>query len=140
MKAIATISLLAGAVSALGLGGLMLMASEADEAPDELAGSAWTLIAWSDESGLPDRPITLEFVEDRISGSTSCNRYSSPLELENRSFQIGEVATTMMFCIDTAEAETIYLNLLSQVDSYERVGDNLILSDGFSERLRFEAS
>ena len=92
----------------------------------DLLGVSWQLVGMIDDSNafspvLGSVAITATFDEEnRVSGSSGCNRYTGPAILEEESISIGAVAGTRMMCPDplVMAQESRYLHLLSDVGSY----------------------
>ncbi|MGC9525337.1 MAG: META domain-containing protein [Limnospira sp.] len=67
-----------------------------------LAGTSWTLVSWGDPDSPNDRvadtEITLAFEENRISGTSGCNRFMASYTAENSKLEIGVAAGTRMAC------------------------------------------
>jgi len=142
MKKAPMIGLVAGVLTAALLAGAVLVtrATAAGEpaAPARPAeGSSWVLKSWSDPAQVPDTPITLEIADGMVRGNSACNTYTGPVTSGDGTFKAGPVASTMMYCLDTADAETIYLGLLQSADSWAMDGDEFVLSVGGHEALRF---
>lgn len=76
-----------------------------------------------------------------VSGSTSCNQYSGPYELDGDSLDIGTLTQTLIACVPPRDAfERAYVRALGQVASWSVDGEELVLSDGHGEELlRYEA-
>ncbi|MCL2737043.1 MAG: META domain-containing protein [Propionibacteriaceae bacterium] len=135
MKKASMIGIVAGAIVSLFLAGVMAATggsvSQTQHSAD-VQGSTWILTTWSDSSPLPDRPITLQIDQSRVSGTSSCNRYTGPVTMGDTEFHVGVVATTQIFCLDTMDAEDIYLHLLSTATNWRTDGADLVLtaSDG----------
>ena len=77
---------------------------------------------------------SLSFENGKVYGSTGCNRILGTYEVDGNSLKFSRLATTMMACqID----ERVVLNGLNSVDSFEIVGDALVLKNGDEEIIRF---
>jgi len=70
-------------------------------------------------------PITAIFdSKGKVAGFAGCNNYSGGYSLtglvypEGKGITIGPLASTMMYCADTATTETIYLQMLQAAKSY----------------------
>ena len=147
MKKMSIVGLISGAVLGLVLAGAMLLAGGVLMSEDATAASpsgsteeiqgSWVLTSWSDPSKLPDVPITMNVEDGLVNGISACNNYSGPLTLNGDSWETGLMAMTMMYCMDTAEAETTYLALLDSATSWVHEGESLVLSANGSEVLRF---
>lgn len=78
--------------------------------------------------------ITAEFTGDgRVSGTSGCNLYSAPFEIEGTTIAIGPAISTMMYCNDITKGimkqESTYLQLLEDAASWEIRGENLVILD-----------
>jgi len=93
---------------------------------DGLSGVIWRLLGMigDDEVFSPvlgNVAITATFDEqNRVSGSSGCNRYTGSVTREQGNISIGAVAGTRMMCSDplVMAQESRYLRLLSDVGSY----------------------
>jgi len=63
-----------------------------------LDGTAWTLAALPARALLAERPATLRFEGDRVSGTDGCNAYSGRYTQTADGFRFGNVAQTQMAC------------------------------------------
>ena len=92
----------------------------------DLRDVTWRLVGMIDDSDafipvLGDVVITALFDDqDRVSGSSGCNRYTGPAMLAEDVLSIGAVAGTRMMCSDSQvmAQESRYLGLLARVASY----------------------
>lgn len=76
----------------------------------------------------PDINITIEFNDNKISGFSAINRYSSLYEIDGDIFNVYNLITTLMSGPkDKMKAEYEYLNLLKDVTSYKIEGKKLTL-------------
>lgn len=76
----------------------------------------------------PDMNITIEFNDNKISGFSAVNRYSSLYEIDGDIFNVYNLITTLMSGPkDKMKAEYEYLNLLKYVTSYKIEGKKLTL-------------
>jgi heat shock protein HslJ len=97
---------------------------------------------------LGDVVITALFDDqDRVSGSSGCNRYTGPATFSEDGLRIGALAGTRMMCSDpqVMAQESRYLGLLARVGSYRMTlgahGRTAELFDGEGARiLEFEDS
>ena len=142
MKKFAVFGVVAGAIVAGFLAGLMAVSSNAQTpapAPALIEGRMWTLTSWSDPATIPAAGITLMIRDGQVSGSDSCNRYFGPVELGDLNFSAGDMATTMMACLDdgVAQAEQSYLGLLREANQWTLDGQDLVLSRDGAQLLRF---
>ncbi len=87
------------------------------------------------------RPVTLHFDEaaTRVTGSTGCNSLTGTYTLDGDALSFGPVATTKMFCRESADLENDVLAILSRTASHRIVGTVLELRDAGGERLALYA-
>lgn len=83
------------------------------------------------------RDAYIEFTESekRFSGNAGCNQMSGNYTLDKRDITFTDVISTKMSCPDI-EFETVFLQLLSEVNRYEMENDDIVLKDGRKELLR----
>ena len=96
-----------------------------------LAGTAWRAV---DIEGRPtDAEVAsnLTFEGDqRVSGSTGCNRYTAPLSVTGTSIRVGVIAMTRMACPPAVmDQETRFTVALEAARGYRQEGDGLTLLD-----------
>jgi heat shock protein HslJ len=95
----------------------------------ELWGTAW-LADDIGGRGVVDRArSTLHFDESRrVSGSTGCNRFFGPVELDGDRISFGNLATTRMACPDALmDQERRFLEALSKAKRLELTHEGQIL-------------
>lgn len=66
--------------------------------PTELAGTNWTFVSIGGVAVAGDRPASLAFEGDRMSGSAGCNRFSGGYTVESRTLTAGALMATKMAC------------------------------------------
>src|SRR5215472_8479673 len=108
------------------------------EAPMELAGSAWTLISFETDTGAirasTEAPATLTFSPvgeqaGRISGSGGCNSYSGSYILTGDRLHIGPLASTQMICDPVVmEQEDRFFQALSTAERCELSQGELLIA------------
>ncbi len=105
-----------------------------------LEGTEWTLTSGVDD--VPDDAVpTLMLDEGVASGSGGCNSFSGGYEVDGDSLTIGPLAGTMMACEEPKmTVESTYLAALEAADAWAIDGDELVLSSGGDETLRFTSS
>ncbi|MDR0488315.1 MAG: META domain-containing protein [Propionibacteriaceae bacterium] len=148
-RKLSVVSLVVGIATGISLAGAMYLAGGAmtnrdntasgpvDKGSEKIQGS-WALVSWSDAAEIPEVPITLIIESPLVFGVSACNNYSGPITIKGDSWKVGELATTMMYCMDTAEAETTYLALFNSVDTWFLDGGSLVLTSNGVEVLRFD--
>lgn len=71
-------------------------------ASDALSGTSWKLISWGNEKStkmpLDETEITLQFENNQISGSSSCNRYFASYTVKDEQLKFGVAGRTQMAC------------------------------------------
>ncbi len=109
-----------------------------------LENSYWKL------TRLQDQPVTvaaqqrepyliLRPEDHRLSGSGGCNRLTGSYRLEGARLTLGQVASTMMACLDGMATEHAFLQALNRVETFEILGEHLELFDAGGAMLaRFE--
>ena len=122
-----TVALLAG-----GCGG--------DDDGPPLKGTEWALASGVDVPGDADPP-TLLLEEGNASGFGGCNTFTGGYELDGDSISIGPLAGTLMACeLQKMAVEGAYMPALEAADAWSIDGDELVLSSGGKETLRFSSS
>lgn len=65
----------------------------------------------------------------RVSGSGGCNRLTGGYELDGNKLKLGQMAGTMMACMQGMDTEKAFLNALKGVAAWKIEGQNLALLD-----------
>jgi len=99
----------------------------------DLAGSAWDVISYNNGREavvglLPGTEISANFAEGEVSGNAGCNQYFASYSIDGNAIEIGQVATTFMFCAEppgVMEQESGYLAALQSAATYRIEGDLL---------------
>ena len=116
-----------------------------DTTPDaSLTNTYWRLVSIGDtpyrhegEQREPHlRLLTQNFA---AAGRAGCNSFSGSYERYAESLRFGQFAVTQMACVSGMETERAFLEALAAVDRFEIDGDSLVLLDGDSKLLGFEA-
>lgn len=111
--------------------------------PAALEGVEWRLTESSMSStDLGAAGITASFDGKNVSGTSGVNQYGGPYTAKaDGSFKVGELRSTLMAGPEPLmKAESAYLELLKQADSFSVKDDKLTLSTGAQELLIYEAS
>ena len=122
---------LAAALLAGGCGG--------DDDGPPLEGTEWALASGVDvpEDAVP----TLLLEEGSASGFGGCNTFTGAYELDGDSISIGPLAGTLMACeLQKMAVEGAYMPALEAADAWSIDGDELVVSSGGEETLRFSSS
>ena len=86
-------------------------------------------------------PPTLLLEDGNASGFGGCNTFTGGYELDGDSISIGPLAGTLMACeLQKMAVEGVYLPALEAADAWSIDGDELVLSSGGEETLRFSSS
>ncbi len=114
--------------------------------PDaELVNTYWKL---SELNGKPaklevgKKEVHMVFMneENRVHGFSGCNRFSGTYEEKDGRLHFGQMAATMMACMEGMEQEQLFLKALGKTTRYTVNGDNLALYSGDEKMvLRFRA-
>jgi len=111
-------------------------------ADHKLDGTRWRLDVWTLSSVSPrEFPITAEFADGRVSGSSGVNTYSGPYTVgPGAAFSAGPISSTQIAGSEAAmRVETAYLTLLNQATSFKMTDAKLTLYDEFgSESMNLE--
>jgi len=110
----------------------LLLAACSSDSGEELTANLWMLSELNGQPPLPDAAITAEFSEDgKVTGSASCNNYSTSYSVSRNKITFGEqAALTMMACPDPVmEQERAYMEALTAAATFEIVEDELTLYD-----------
>lgn len=97
--------------------------AEAPAAPP-LSGSTWMLERLGDAAS--PVPVSLSFVDGRLSGEGPCNRYMGGYEQTGAALDIGAVAATRRAC-PHLDIENRYFGALTDAAAVEVAGDTLVL-------------
>lgn len=109
-----------------------------DKGGPALEGTAWTLASGVETTA--DAVPTLTLADGQASGFAGCNTYTGSYELDGDSITFGPLASTKMACEEAKMAtENAYLPALQSADAWAIDGDELVLSAGGTEVLRFAA-
>jgi len=91
--------------------------------------------------------ITLTFNNDgTLSGFSGCNNFNGGYTLSGKTtdfgkgISIGPLASTMMYCADTADFETSYLNNLQQTQTYSIPNNTMMLRTSYGSQLSYVKS
>ena len=88
--------------------------------------------------------ITLTFNNDgTLSGFSGCNNFNGGYTLSGKTTEfgkeitIGPLASTKMYCADTADFETSYLNNLQKTQTYSIPNDTMMLRTSYGSQLSY---
>jgi heat shock protein HslJ len=100
-----TVRVVADGKSVQGCGGTILPI-------DTLAGSNWTFVSIGGKPVTSDRPTSLQFDRDRLSGTAGCNRFSGRYSATDDTLTAGPLMATEMAC-PGMEQEQVYFKLMA---------------------------
>ena len=111
----------------------------ATEGAEALASTRWVLESFgtpgAEDAVVGETPVTLEFdANGQMGGYAGCNNYSGTYQVQDYTLLLGEVVSTLVACLDTAqmEQEVAYLDALQTISAFAVDGDQLtvIYNDG----------
>lgn len=117
---------------------LLVSATGCDLAMEPLSGTRWRLVGWIISSLSPTEfRISAEFYEGMISGNSGVNSYSGSYKFGlGNAFSVEEIMSTMMAGPEnTMRAEAAYLDLLTDVSTYQLTEGRLTLFDSTGNEL-----
>jgi heat shock protein HslJ len=89
--------------------------------------------------------IILTFNNDgSLTGFSGCNNYNGRYTLSGKTTEfgkeisIGPLASTKMYCADTADFETAYLNNLQQTLTYSITNNKMMLRTSYASQLSYD--
>lgn len=100
---------------------------------NSIVDTSWRLSFWTKSDTLvdlvPNSEVTLEFDQDRVSGSSGCNRLTASYQVNNYSLEISPAAGTRMACEEAVmNQEFQFLQALEGVQEFRINGGNLIIT------------
>lgn len=95
-----------------------------------LPSGTWNLVSLNGSAVIPDTELTIEFSDGQVAGSSGCNAFGGAYTQNGSDLQFGEMATTLMACLDTGvmEQESAYLAALQAVTTFSADENSLTLS------------
>jgi putative lipoprotein len=108
-------------------------------ATGDLAGSHWVLADLNGDGLVEGTHVTLDFAEKgRATGSGSCNRYFSTVEISGSSIRFGAVGATRMACGTAISLQEVkYFEAIEAAHRFTIEGNTLSIFGGGSKPLRF---
>ncbi|OIQ27779.1 MAG: hypothetical protein BM564_11920 [Bacteroidetes bacterium MedPE-SWsnd-G2] len=101
----------------------------------KIGEGSWQMVDLAGMQEFERKPfITVTPDENRIHGSTSCNKFNGFLSLEHGAFKTKDLAVTKMACPDLT-VEDLFLKTLNKVAAYKIEGDYLMLMSDSNEVL-----
>lgn len=108
-------------------------------AAGDLTGTSWVLTDLGGTRALGDPPATLDFAtKGKATGSGSCNRYFSTVEISGTSIRFGAVGATRMACATPVSLQEVrYFEALESSNRFEIDGSALAIYGSGVKPLRF---
>jgi heat shock protein HslJ len=96
-----------------------------------LGGTAWRAVEIEGRATDPEVASTVAFEGDqRVSGSTGCNRYTAPLSVTGTSIRLGVIAMTRRACPPpVTDQESRFIAALEAARGYRQEGDVWLLDE-----------
>lgn len=94
----------------------------------------WKLVSYGNASNptiaFPNVDTSINFgTENQFGGNVGCNTFGGEYQLNGNQVTFSGIFSTMMFCEETIEQETVFLNIVSeQALHFELSGNQLTLS------------
>jgi heat shock protein HslJ len=104
-----------------------------------LEGTLWALESYQSRDGetvdaVPNSGARAEFDNGEVSGTSGCNRFFGPYEVDGNSISIGPLGSTLMACPEPLmEQEFGFMTALQSAATYGITGDTLELSNSDGE-------
>ncbi len=115
------------------------------ESDNPLQGTAWLLESFgplgAEQAALAGSQVTLQFdAGGNAGGNAGCNHYGGGYNVDGNALAFGEIASTLMACLDDGvmEQESSYLAALHSAESYSLPDERLVIQyDGGQSSLIF---
>lgn len=93
----------------------------------DISKSSWMIVNLDGQTQFARNPtIHIDASQNKISGSTSCNKYFGQLSLDDNRFKASNIGSTKMACKDL-DTENSFVKNIALVTSYEVVEGELHL-------------
>jgi heat shock protein HslJ len=104
---------------------------------DPLASTKWQLETLNGQDRLPGSVVTLEFADQRLSGSAGCNSFGAGYKIKGEEIIIDAIAMTEMACADEGVMgqESTYTQLLGEAKIFSVSDTELVLSNATGDPL-----
>jgi heat shock protein HslJ len=88
------------------------------EASPALAGTTWRAVSVDGQPPIEGSEATAEFTDDRLYGTTGCNRYFGGYTLTDGALGLTPVAMTMMACDGpVGDLENVFVRVINAAES-----------------------
>ncbi len=98
-----------------------------------LEGTNWLLIELNGKeiSTVDKRPVSVFYLKEgsKVNGFAGCNSFTGGYKQEGSKIVCTPLASTKMFCQETMELETNFLQLLQSEHTYKMEGSHMIFKD-----------
>lgn len=101
--------------------------------PDTLAGSSWTFVSIGGIAVTRDRPTSLQFNGDQMSGSAGCNHFSARYTATGSTLSAGPLTATEMAC-PGMELEQTFFKLMATTVNLVFADDGTLILTGSGDR------
>lgn len=101
--------------------------------PTELAGTNWSFVSIGGVAVAADRPTSLQFDGNRLSGSAGCNRFSGIYSVDGGTLKAGPLMATEMAC-PGMELEQAFFKLMASPVSLTFADDGALILTGSEGR------
>ncbi|AJA10556.1 hypothetical protein SKP52_18430 [Sphingopyxis fribergensis] len=99
--------------------------------PDTLAGSNWTFVSIGGVAVAADRPTSLQFDGNRLSGNAGCNRFSGGYSVDGVTLKAGPLMATEMACPGAGMTqEAAFFKLMASPVSLTFADDGTLILTG----------
>jgi heat shock protein HslJ len=114
------------------IGAMVLFGCASSGGDADITGRAWQLTELRGAPVIEGTIVDMSITADEVSGSSGCNRYFGTVTVEDGNITFGpEVGGSMMACEDPVMTqERVFLETLTEAETYEMAGDELSLLDG----------
>jgi len=103
--------------------------------PDTLAGSNWAFVSIGGTAVAADRPTSLQFDADRLSGSAGCNRFSGGYAVDGGTLKAEGLMATEMACPGAGMTqEAAFFKLMATPVSLTFTDDGTLILTGSEGR------
>jgi heat shock protein HslJ len=110
--------------------------SPGSSAAVDLVGPTWTVTSVAGQDTVAaSRPTMMFGADGRVQGTGSCNSYGGPYQLDGDAIEVGDLASTMMLCVDQAIAnqETAFFAALGGAQTWRIDETGHLILDGVSK-------
>ncbi|SEH14230.1 Heat shock protein HslJ [Sphingopyxis sp. YR583] len=121
-----TVTVVADGKTVKGCGGKILP-------PTELAGTNWSFVSIGGTPVAGDRPTSLQFDGNRLSGSAGCNRFSGSYAVDGGTLKAGPLMATEMAC-PGMKLEQAFFKLMATPVSLTFADDGTLILTGSEGR------